>query len=238
VRWEHPQRGLISPSELIPIAEETGLILPLGAWVSEEACRQTRAWQDEVTGRPLMVSVNVSARQFQSLDLVQSVSDVLKRTGLEPGCLKLELTESLMVQDVDRVIERLRELEGFSIQLAVDDFGTGYSSLAYLRRFPISVLKIDQSFVEKIGTDPQDDAIVRSIVTLAHELGMQVIGEGIETYGQLELLRQLDCDYGQGFYFSSPLPAHVAQSLLAAQASDEGRVTLFPLTARRIPRVG
>ena len=142
------------------------------------------------------------------------------------------------MDDAATTITILQELKGLGVKLGVDDFGTGYSSLAYLRRFPISVLKIDQSFVEKIGTDPQDDAIVRSIVTLAHELGMQVIGEGIETYGQLELLRQLDCDYGQGYYFSVPLPAHVAQSLVAAQASDEGRVTIFPLTARRIPRVG
>src|SRR4051812_17568998 len=161
VRWEHPQRGLISPSDFIPLAEETGMIVPIGAWVLEEACRQVQQWQTErCHGRSLLLSVNVSARQFQSHDLVETVASVLERTGFNPTSLKLELTESLMMRDVERTTQRLHELKSLAIQLAIDDFGTGYSSLAYLRQFPITVLKIDRMFVMRLGTDPHDDAIV------------------------------------------------------------------------------
>jgi EAL domain-containing protein (putative c-di-GMP-specific phosphodiesterase class I) len=176
--------------------------------VLEEACRQVQVWQDErCPGRGLLLSVNVSARQFQSPDLVETVAGVLERTGFNPHHLKLELTESLMMQDVERTIQRLHDLKSLAIRLVIDDFGTGYSSLAYLRQFPISVLKIDRTFVNRLGTDPQDDAIVRSIVTLSSDLGMQVVAEGIETAEQLATLRALDCDYGQGYLFSRPLPA-------------------------------
>jgi len=216
VRWEHPQRGLVSPAEFIPIAEETGLIVPIGGWVLEEACRQMRAWQTEgVFDRPLMLSVNVSARQFQGKDLVESIEAVLERTGFDPTNLKLELTESLMMEDVERTILRLHDLKKLSIQIGLDDFGTGYSSLAYLRRFPINLLKIDRSFVGRLGMDPHDDAIVRSIIRLAVDLGMQVVAEGIETADQLAMLRELGCRYGQGYYFSRPVPAHQANLLIA-----------------------
>jgi diguanylate cyclase (GGDEF)-like protein/PAS domain S-box-containing protein len=234
VRWEHPQRGLISPADFIPLAEETGMIVPIGAWVLEEACRQVQQWQNErCSGRSLLLSVNVSARQFQSHDLVQTVADVLARTGFNPIHLKLELTESLMMRDVERTTQRLHELKGLSIQLVIDDFGTGYSSLAYLRQFPISVLKIDRTFVNRLGTDPQDDAIVRSIVTLSRDLGMQVVAEGIETPEQLATLRALDCDYGQGYLFSRPVPSHQAEALIIPTA---GLVWPTPVpTVRPLP---
>lgn len=229
VRWQHPDRGLISPAEFIPLAEETGMIVPIGAWVLEEACRQVQLWQEErCNGRGLLLSVNVSARQFQSPDLVETVANVLEETGFNPTHLKLELTESMMMHDVERTIQRLDELKGLSIQLVVDDFGTGYSSLAYLRRFPISVLKVDKSFIWRLGTDPGDDAIVRSIVTLAGDLGMQVVAEGIETAEQLEALRVLQCDYGQGYYFSPPVPSHLAETFVTPSAGILLPVPLSP----------
>jgi EAL domain-containing protein (putative c-di-GMP-specific phosphodiesterase class I) len=230
VRWEHPQLGLISPADFIPLAEETGMIVPIGAWVLEEACRQVKTWQDDhCADRALLLSVNVSARQFQGPDLVETVAAVLERTGFDPTSLKLELTESLMMQDVERTIQRLHELKGLSIQLAIDDFGTGYSSLAYLRRFPISVLKVDQSFIHRLGTGAQDDAIVRSIVTLASDLGMQVVAEGIETVEQLTALRALKCTYGQGYYFSRPLPAQHAEAFVTAASGVPGPTVIRPL---------
>ena len=236
VRWEHPELGLISPADFIPLAEETGMIVPIGAWVLEEACRQVKQWQDERCGdRALLLSVNVSARQFQSPDLVETVAEVLDRTGFDPTHLKLELTESLMMQDVERTIQRLHDLKRLEIQLVVDDFGTGYSSLAYLRRFPISVLKVDKSFVQRLGVDPQDDAIARSIVTLASDLGMQVVAEGIETAEQLRLLRSLACDLGQGYYFSRPVPSHLAEAFVmpAAEAGGAaGAAVIHALPAR------
>ncbi|MGE3272886.1 MAG: putative bifunctional diguanylate cyclase/phosphodiesterase [Chloroflexota bacterium] len=233
VRWQHPDRGLISPAEFIPLAEETGMIVPIGAWVLEEACRQVQLWrQERCVNRGLLLSVNVSARQFQSPELVGTVADVLKKTGFDPTHLKLELTESLMMHDVERTIQRLHELKGLSIQLVVDDFGTGYSSLAYLRRFPISVLKVDKSFVWRLGMDPGDDAIVRSIVTLASDLGMQVVAEGIETAEQLEVLRALECDFAQGYFFSPPVPAHVAEAFVTPSAGIPLPVPLTALTTR------
>jgi EAL domain-containing protein (putative c-di-GMP-specific phosphodiesterase class I) len=233
VRWEHPQRGLVPPAEFIPLAEEAGMIVPIGAWVLEEACRQATLWQTErCPDRPLLMSVNVSARQFQSADLLETVSDILDRTGFAPTQLKLELTESMMLNDVEWTVQRLRDLRELSIQIAIDDFGTGYSSLAYLRRFPTSILKIDRSFIARIGKDVEDEAIVRSIVTLARDLGMQVVAEGIETAEQLEILRGLGCDYGQGYYFSPPLPSHVAETLVGTSASAPGRGAILPLQPR------
>ena len=233
VRWEHPDLGLISPVDFIPLAEETGMIVPIGAWVLKEACRQVKLWQDRLCpDRALLLSVNVSARQFQSPDLVETVANVLKETGFDPTHLKLELTESLMMQDVERTIQRLHDLKGLSIQLVIDDFGTGYSSLAYLRRFPISVLKVDKSFIHRLGMDPQDHAIARSIVTLASDLGMQVVAEGIETAEQLEVLRELHCDFGQGYYFSRPVPGAQAEAFVTSDAGVVEPTALRPLPAR------
>jgi diguanylate cyclase (GGDEF)-like protein/PAS domain S-box-containing protein len=214
VRWAHPQRGLIPPGEFIPLAEETGLIVPLDAWVLQEACRQFQEWQARHS-RPLLLSVNISARQLQSPSLIQTVANAIESTGLDPRYLKLELTESVMIGDVDLVRERLRELKKLSIQIAIDDFGTGFSSLAYLRDLPINCVKLDRSFIARLGTDPRDNAIVRSIVTLAHDLGLTVVGEGIELAEQLAALNELGCDFGQGFYFSAGVPADVAGGLLS-----------------------
>jgi diguanylate cyclase (GGDEF)-like protein/PAS domain S-box-containing protein len=215
VRWAHPQRGLIMPGEFIPLAEETGLIVPLDAWVLHESCRQFQEWQARHP-RPLLLSVNISARQLQSPSLIQTVASALEISGLDPRCLKLELTESVMIGDVSLVRDRLAELKRLSIQIAIDDFGTGFSSLAYLRDLPINCVKIDRSFVARLGGDARDEAIVRSIVGLSHDLGLIVIGEGIELSEQLSTLRELGCDFGQGFYFSAGVPADGADGLLRA----------------------
>jgi predicted signal transduction protein with EAL and GGDEF domain len=232
VRWQHPERGLLSPVEFIPLAEETGLILPIGNWVLEEACRQIREWQlYRPDAAPITLSVNVSARQFQSPELVETLSRVLADTGFEPRHLKLELTESLMMRDIDGALARLTMLDGLSVQLAVDDFGTGYSSLAYLRRLPISVLKVDKSFVSRLALDSKDGAIVRSVITLAHDLGMSVIAEGVETNEQLRRLKELGCELAQGYLFSRPVPAEIARSMVIPDSVHivDG--------SRRIPRL-
>ena len=215
VRWEHPVRGLVPPGDFIPLAEETGLIVPLGLWVLWEACQQGRAWQQSHrAGPPLRVSVNVSARQLQQPDLVAQVAQVLAGTGLAPACLKLEITESVMMLDADETIPRLHALRALGVHLAVDDFGTGYSSMAYLSSLPIDTLKIDRSFVTKMGRSEDDAAIVRAIVTLAKTLSLQITCEGIETADQLAHLCSLDCDQGQGYHFSRPLPAAECAALL------------------------
>jgi diguanylate cyclase (GGDEF)-like protein len=205
VRWEHPRRGLVSPADFIPIAEETGLILPLGRWVLAEACRQVRAWQSEQPAEaPIILGVNLSARQFQSPDLVADIATVLDETGLPASSLKLEITESVMMSDAETTSSTLRRLKQLGVGLAVDDFGTGYSSLAYLQHFPIDVLKIDRSFVDRLGHDQEADAIVRAIITLARTLNMSVTGEGIETSQQMARLRALGCDLGQGYLIARP----------------------------------
>lgn len=216
VRWEHPQRGPLAPSEFIPIAEETSLILPIGRWVLEEACRQARAWQKQYPSElPPMMCVNLSSRQFQYPRLTRDVARILRETGLDPCCLCLEITESVVMEDAQSTITTLGELKDLGVQLAVDDFGTGYSSLAYLKRFPIDYLKIDRSFIEALRENPEDTAIVSGVTTLAHALGMRVIAEGVETAEQLARLRGLGCDLAQGNYFSKPLPSEAASELLA-----------------------
>jgi len=220
VRWAHPQRGLTAPAEFVPLAEETGMILPIGAWVLEEACRQVQEWQRRHP-TPLLLSVNVSPRQFHSPTLSATVRAALERSGFPPNQLKLELTESLMMQDLSLVRQRLDELKDLSIQVAINNFGTGFSALTSLRQLPVSILKIDRAFVGRLGADARDDAIVRSIVGLAHDLGLTVVGEGIELVEQLTGMREIGCDLGQGFYFSAALPAHVADTLLRnSQSAD------------------
>ena len=221
IRWQHPELGMVPPVRFISLAEETGLIVPIGNWVIAEACRQTRLWLDAGFG-PLRTAVNLSARQFAQEDLAQSIAAALERTGLPSASLEIELTESLVMADVDHAIGILREMKTLGVQLSIDDFGTGYSSLSYLKRFPIDVLKIDRSFVNDITIDPDDAAIVSSIISLAHSLRLQVIAEGVETAEQLSYLRQHGCDHMQGYFFSRPLTADAMTQMLR----DGVRLTL------------
>lgn len=219
VRWQHPIRGLVSPGEFIPIAEETGLIIPLGLWVLEEACRQVVAWHEQfATKTPLTLSVNLSPRQFQQPSLVADVARTLKESGLPANCLKLEITEGVIMRDVEATIRTLWELKNLGLQLAIDDFGTGYSSLSYLKRLPLDVLKIDRSFVSGIGHNQEDTAIVHAIMALAKSLNLKVTGEGIETVEQAALLGEWGCDRGQGYLFSRPLDGQKAGALLETAA--------------------
>jgi len=213
IRWKHPELGMVPPSRFVGIAEDTGLIVPIGAWVMRTACAQNKAWQDAGLGK-LRVAVNLSARQFSAADLLPGIEAVLIDTGLDPSCLELELTESLFMSDVTPAVELLHRMKSLGVNLSIDDFGTGYSSFSYLSRFPIDVLKIDRSFVNDITQDANDAAIVASIIALAHNLRLSVIAEGVETAEQLDYLRHQGCDEMQGYYFSKPLPAHEFEQLL------------------------
>ena len=204
IRWRHPQRGMISPAHFIPVAEETGLILELGDWVADEACRQIRAWRDAGLNAPLM-SINLSARQFDEL-LPSRILATLDRHGLPPSCLQLEITESLLVRGTDGVVRIMNELVAIGLTLSMDDFGTGYSSLAYLKKFPITALKIDRSFVIGLPGDDDDCAIARAIVTMAQQLRQEIVAEGVETTEQMQFLRSIGCDQMQGFLFSPAVP--------------------------------
>ena len=206
VRWQHPQRGMVSPLEFIPLAEETGLILPIGSWVMETACRQLACWAGEPAMEALSIAVNVSARQFQQTDFVEQVVAVLARTGARPQRLKLELTESMLVANLDQIIEKMRALKATGISFSLDDFGTGFSSLSYLKLLPLDQLKIDQSFVRDILTDPNDAAIARTVIALAKTLGLGIIAEGVETDDQRSFLAGAGCHAYQGYLFSRPLP--------------------------------
>jgi diguanylate cyclase (GGDEF)-like protein len=208
VRWEHPWRGLVLPSEFVPVAEETGLILPLGHWVLETACRQLALWATRAETANLRLAVNVSARQFQQIEFVDQVLSTLRTSGANPNRLTLELTESLLVHNVEDVIEKMTELKKEGVNFALDDFGTGYSSLYYLKRLPLDQLKIDRSFVRDVLIDPDDAAIAKTIVALARTLGLEVIAEGIETAEQRAFLANSGCQYYQGNFFSRPLPIH------------------------------
>ena len=216
VRWQHPERGFVYPEEFIPVAEETGLIISLDRWVLREACEQVRAWQKRFSGdTPLTVSVNFSARQFSQPDLVEHVEQVIRDTGLEANSLKLEITESVLMSSAESVTALLARLRELGVEIYLDDFGTGYSSLSYLHRFPIDVLKIDRSFIGRIGAGGEKSEIARAIVTMAHSLGMKAVAEGVETERQLAELRALSCEYGQGNLFSKPVDGLTAQNLVA-----------------------
>ncbi len=225
LRWEHPTRGLVPPLAFIPLAEETGLILPIGRWVLETACHRVRDWQRRYPAAAnLAISVNLSARQFAESGLISDVATILDHAGLDPALLELEITESVVMDQSEASVERLRGLRGLGVKLVLDDFGTGYSSLAYLRRLPLDTIKIDRSFVSGLGDDPADTPIVRAVISLAHGLGIDVVAEGIETEAQVAELRDLDCDRGQGYWFSRPLPELAVEALLAGTA--EQRVVL------------
>jgi len=216
VRWQHPNLGLLYPTEFIHLAEDSGLIIPLGDWVFRIACLQNKAWQDAALV-PMRLAVNFSARQFQQPSFISRVEEILKETNLDPSWLELEITESSIMKDPDKAIERLLELKMMGIKVAIDDFGTGYSSLNYLKRFPIDTLKIDRSFVSDLCKDPHDTAIVRAIITLGHALDLTVIAEGVETREQLESLKELECDVVQGFLFSKALSSEDFEELLILQ---------------------
>jgi len=213
IRWQHPELGMVSPMRFVGVAEDTGLIVPIGAWVMRTACAQNKAWQDAGLGK-LRVAVNLSARQFSAADLLPGIEAALRDTGLDPSCLELELTESLFMSDITPAVELLHRMKALGINLSIDDFGTGYSSLSYLSRFPIDVLKIDRSFVADITHDADDARIVDSIIALAHNLRLSVIAEGVETAEQLDYLRHQGCDEIQGYYFSRPLPVPEFEALL------------------------
>lgn len=212
VRWQHPGKGLIPPDRFIPLAEETGLILPLGEWVLREACAQAAAWNR--AGCSVSVAVNLSARQFRQTDLTDKVDGILREAGLDPGSLELEITESMVMGHAEKTISTLERLSQLGVRLAIDDFGTGYSSLNYLKRFPVHVLKVDKSFIAGIPDDPDDITIVTAIISMAHDLGLRVVAEGVEIPEQLAFLRRQGCDEMQGYYFSKPLPAPEAEFLL------------------------
>ena len=221
VRWQHPTRGLVAPLSFIPVAEETGLIIPLGRWVLETACRQAREWMEAFPASRLVMSVNLSARQFTQPDLVQQVAAILAETGLPPELLELEITESVMMDQTEAGTRALRALRVLGVKLVLDDFGTGYSSLAYLKHLPLDTIKIDRSFVNGLEADDANLPIVQAVIALAHGLGISVVAEGIETAGQLARLRALGCDRGQGFFYARPMPPADLGPLLVAGIAPE-----------------
>jgi EAL domain-containing protein (putative c-di-GMP-specific phosphodiesterase class I) len=207
LRWQHPAQGLVAPDRFIPVAEESGLIIPIGAWVLHEACRQLREWTYGGRAGSLgAVEVNLSARQVDHVEIVNTVERALDETGIPPSALTLEITESALMRDAASALQVLRALKGLGVTLAIDDFGTGYSSLSYLHRFPLDVLKIDKSFVDGMAGGRDGVEIVAAVIKLAHALGLQVVAEGVEQAAQLEQLAAMGCDFAQGYLFARPLP--------------------------------
>jgi len=225
LRWRHPVHGFVPPVEFIPLAERSGLILPIGAWVLRQACAQAQAWQ--APGRPFRMAINLSARQFTQGSLVSVVADVLEGTRLDPACLELEITEGTLMQTTDEIGVNLREILHLGVRFSIDDFGTHYSSFAYLKRFRVHTLKIDRSFVAGVLDDNGDAAIVRAMASLGRNLGIEVVAEGVETAGQLEFLRGTGAQAYQGYLFSKPLPVEAFSALLAG----------YPHTAVGVPPV-
>ncbi|MEW6495928.1 MAG: EAL domain-containing protein [Cyanobacteriota bacterium] len=216
VRWQHSERGLISPDKFIPIAEETGLIIPIGEWVLQTACKQTKIWQ-EAGFSDLRIAVNLSSRQFSQIDLRHQLVSILMEIGLDPKYIELELTESMLVQNTEVAIRRLNALKSLGVEIAIDDFGTGYSSLSYLQQFPFNILKIDRCFIRNITENPNNAAITRAIIEMAKSLNLKLIAEGVETEAELSFICQHQCDVMQGYIFSPPLPAHEFEQLLISK---------------------
>lgn len=220
IRWIHPEHGVISPAQFIPLAEETGLILPIGLWVLETACTQLKAWQEDALTRDLVLAVNVSAKQFHQPDFVDQVHDAVQRHAINPMQLKLELTEGILLADVEETISTMNLLSEIGIQFSMDDFGTGYSSLQYLKRLLLYQLKIDQSFIRNIVTDNSDKAIVRTIIVMAQNLGISVIAEGVETEEQRQLLLDKGCKNFQGYLFGRPVSIEQFDEVLLKGKAD------------------
>jgi diguanylate cyclase (GGDEF)-like protein/PAS domain S-box-containing protein len=226
VRWQHSERGLISPLDFIPIAEETGLIVPIGQWVLTEACRQMREWQQQTPAQPPpFISVNLSSKQFTQPDLLEQIKRALQETGLDPRSLKLEITESVLMENMEAVTDTLQQLRALGVEMSIDDFGTGYSSLSYLHRLPIDTLKVDRSFVSQLSRNDENREIVRTIVTLAQSLGLKVVAEGIETTEQMAQLQMLKCEGGQGYLFSRAVEAEAASELLTRNLLEQLSIT-------------
>lgn len=218
IRWHHPTRGLVSPGQFIPLAEETGLIIPIGFWALKEACGQLAKWQSGNRPRalPLTVAVNISPKQFAQPNFVEQIKQIIKRSNVDPSYLKLEITESAIMDNTEAAIEMVGQLKASGIKICLDDFGTGYSSLSYLHRFPFNVLKIDQSFVSHMDSDAKNEEIVRTIIALGHNLNMDIVAEGVERAPHLAQLRALNCHYGQGYFFAGGMDARNAQELVTA----------------------
>jgi EAL domain-containing protein (putative c-di-GMP-specific phosphodiesterase class I) len=220
LRWKHPTRGPISPAQFIPVAEDCGLILPIGNWVLREACRQARAWRDAGLP-PVTIAVNISAVELRHENFLEGVFAVLTNTGLDPRCLELELTESVLMKHAESAESILKTLRAKGVQLAVDDFGTGYSSLSYLRKFPVSALKIDQSFVRQITAAPDETAIVTAMISMGRSLKLRVVAEGVETQTELAFLQAHQCDEAQGYYFSPPVLSQQFATLLETGVPED-----------------
>jgi EAL domain-containing protein (putative c-di-GMP-specific phosphodiesterase class I) len=227
IRWQHPERGFINPADFIPLAEDTGLIVPLGLWILKRACQQLCKWQwQSPANRSLFMSVNLSGKQVAQPSLVSDIREILDETHVEARHLKLEITESAVMENAERAARILNRLKELGVQLSIDDFGTGYSSLSYLHRFPVNTLKIDRSFVGRIGEAAENIEIVRTVVSLAENMGMEVVAEGVETLSQLMQLRKLKCQYGQGYLFSRPVDAEMVDSWISKK--PHWQETLFP----------
>jgi EAL domain-containing protein (putative c-di-GMP-specific phosphodiesterase class I) len=240
VRWQHPERGLLAPGEFIPLAEETGLIVPLGSWVMRQACRRVTHWQQErkrAGEQPLLLRVNVSARQLANESFLDTVADVIAETSLDPAWLCLEVTESMLIEDPEASARTLTELKQLGVKIAIDDFGTGYSSLEYLRRLPVDCVKVDRSFVRGLPDNDEDVAIVRAVVALARALKLSVTGEGVETDAQLAGLKAAGCDTAQGFLFSRPQPPEALEHVFAPHMPVPTRrglqISAVPATVER-----
>jgi len=223
LRWTHPVQGPVAPTEFIPVAEQTGLILPLGHWVLGRACAQLVAWSAHPATEGLTISVNVSAQQFRQPDFVPQLLSILQRSGARPGLLKLELTESMLVNDLEDIVAKMRVLKSHSVGLSLDDFGTGYSSLSYLKQLPLDELKVDKSFVQDVLENPQDAAIARTVAALGLTMGLDVIAEGVETPGQRAFLAEIGCRGFQGYLFSKPLPAAAFERYVVERAAPQAQ---------------